>query len=271
MKTNHQLRILTGLIYGVVLILSLSTSHLAFALVFLVLNALTLWEFLKICKFSVLWVKILITAIGIIPFILLFLYQDALFSPMFLGMMLSSVVFYLVLAYFLFKHKKIQFHQKSPLTSSILYISISFACLHFLVLDGSFLYNGKQVLGILVLLWANDSFAYLIGRKIGKTPFAPLISPKKTWEGFISGGFATILTAFICTYLFPDISTIKWMMTAAIIAVAGPVGDLVESAFKREASMKDSGSLLPGHGGFLDRLDSFIFSVPFITLLWYFW
>ncbi len=118
----------------------------------------------------------------------------------------------------------------------------------------------------LVLTWTNDTFAYLGGRFFGKKSLFPRISPKKTWEGTLVG---ILFTAFagIVIAAFTDTSTLFWMLAAIFVAVASILGDLFESLFKRSLQIKDSGKLLPGHGGILDRMDATFFAVPLFYLL----
>ena len=129
--------------------------------------------------------------------------------------------------------------------------------------------NKLLVLAIILSLWVNDTMAYLVGSLIGKTPLSP-ISPKKTWEGTIGGFvFAVIAMGAVGYFFSSDFETqtvSQWMIVAAIAAVAGTVGDLLQSKLKRLADVKDSGHILPGHGGFLDRFDSLLFATPFIWL-----
>jgi phosphatidate cytidylyltransferase len=127
--------------------------------------------------------------------------------------------------------------------------------------------NKLLVLAIILSLWVNDTMAYLVGSVIGKTPLSP-ISPKKTWEGTIGGFiFAVITMGAVGYYLSSgfELQTVsQWMIVAAIAAVAGTIGDLLQSKLKRLADVKDSGHIMPGHGGFLDRFDSLLFATPFI-------
>jgi phosphatidate cytidylyltransferase len=108
--------------------------------------------------------------------------------------------------------------------------------------------------------------AYIIGSKIGKTPLFPRISPKKTWEGTIGGAICTVLISFGLSYYFNTYTRLEWLVIGVIIAIIGTIGDLIESMLKRSYEIKDSGNFLPGHGGFLDRFDSYIFALPFIWL-----
>jgi phosphatidate cytidylyltransferase len=153
----------------------------------------------------------------------------------------------------------------------LVYISISLG----LLLNLRTLYPGQAlddvnkllVLAIILSLWVNDTMAYLVGSLIGKTPLTA-ISPKKTWEGTIGGFiFAVITMGAVGYYLssgFEMQAVSQWMIVAAIASVAGTVGDLLQSKLKRLANVKDSGSIMPGHGGFLDRFDSLLFATPFI-------
>ncbi|MEO0775984.1 MAG: phosphatidate cytidylyltransferase, partial [Bacteroidota bacterium] len=123
----------------------------------------------------------------------------------------------------------------------------------------------NTVFGLLLLTWSNDTAAYLVGSRIGKTPLFPRISPKKTWEGSLGGVVITFLIAFLISQWFREHSTKQWLVLAGIVAIFGSTGDLVESMLKRSENIKDSGNLLPGHGGVLDRFDAFIFLLPFAT------
>lgn len=121
---------------------------------------------------------------------------------------------------------------------------------------------------IILCLWINDTMAYIVGSLIGKTPFSK-ISPKKTWEGTAGGAILCVTTLAIAAYLihpFKDVSLYHWIAIAAIVAISGTAGDLLESKLKRMANIKDSGQIMPGHGGFLDRFDSLLLSTPFVWL-----
>ena len=118
------------------------------------------------------------------------------------------------------------------------------------------------LLAIFFFLWANDTFAYLTGMAIGKHKLIPRLSPKKTVEGLIGGIIGSLVVAHLIAYFWQDLSLWNWIILSVLVAVAGTIGDLFESALKRAAEVKDSGNLIPGHGGILDRLDSFLFSIP---------
>jgi phosphatidate cytidylyltransferase len=124
------------------------------------------------------------------------------------------------------------------------------------------------VLALFIMIWCNDTFAYLVGKSIGKHKLLESVSPKKTIEGFIGGIVFTLVASVIISRFYTFFNVTLWIVSALIISVFGTLGDLVESKFKREASIKDSGNIMPGHGGILDRLDSVIFVIPFLYLLY---
>ena len=129
---------------------------------------------------------------------------------------------------------------------------------------GASAYSSMSILSIYCLCWANDVGAYLTGRAFGKHALFQRISPKKTWEGTIGGGLMALAIAYVLAVFYPIYTVIDYCAIACIIAVFGTLGDLVESLFKRSIDVKDSGSLLPGHGGILDRFDSQLLAFPFI-------
>ena len=127
-------------------------------------------------------------------------------------------------------------------------------------------YNPQIILGIFMLIWANDSFAYIVGKNFGKQKLFSSISPKKTVEGFLGGVFFAALSSYFIALIAPSLSFTNWLIISVLVSVFGTLGDLVESKYKRQAAVKDSGKIMPGHGGMLDRLDSAIFAAPFIYL-----
>ena len=136
-------------------------------------------------------------------------------------------------------------------------------------------YNPKIIIGLFILIWTNDTFAYIVGKSIGRTKLFEKISPKKTIEGFLGGILFAILAGYLISkyYIkanpeFSDRSILIWTSIAVIVGIAGTIGDLIESKFKRIAGVKDSGNIMPGHGGILDRLDSVIFVAPIIFLFY---
>lgn len=127
-------------------------------------------------------------------------------------------------------------------------------------------YNPQILLGVFILIWSSDTFAYIFGRSFGKRKLLERISPKKTIEGFAGGVLATLLTGWLIYYFTDTFNAKVWIGLAVITSVFGTFGDLIQSKFKRQAGVKDSGNIMPGHGGLFDRLDSVLFAAPFLYL-----
>ncbi len=159
---------------------------------------------------------------------------------------------------------------------SVLYTAIPFSMfpfsaflrtgLHSILPQENVNFSPGIVIGFFLLIWANDTGAYLSGMSLGKHKLMERISPKKTWEGFIGGVLLAVFVAWLLSGWLGVVDSMHWVIIALIISVAGTYGDLVESMLKRNYGVKDSGTILPGHGGFLDRFDSAIFSFPLVYL-----
>ena len=171
---------------------------------------------------------------------------------------------------FLFNEKQ------KTLTSYSKYVYlIGYIILPFLLITkipfGKVGYNPKIIISIFILIWTNDTFAYIVGKSIGKRKLFEKVSPKKTIEGFVGGVVFAVLASYIISKYYIEIvesNTFIWIITALIVSIFGTIGDLIESKFKRIAGVKDSGNIMPGHGGILDRLDSVIFATPIIFLFY---
>jgi phosphatidate cytidylyltransferase len=127
-------------------------------------------------------------------------------------------------------------------------------------------YNPNIIIGMFVLIWINDSFAYFVGSNYGRQKLFESVSPKKTVEGFLGGVFFSAIGSFFIFKFTNELQFTSWLVLSVLVSVFGTIGDLIESKYKRQAGVKDSGTLMPGHGGLLDRLDSAIFVAPFIYL-----
>jgi len=150
----------------------------------------------------------------------------------------------------------------------IIYVVIPMSTLNFIAFAGinEGVFTFKYLLALFLIIWINDTGAYLIGSKFGKHKLFERISPNKTWEGTIGGIVFAFITAFIISIYFKDLSFLQWMIFAAVTVLFGIYGDLVESWLKRRAGIKDTGTIMPGHGGLLDRFDSTLFAAPMIFL-----
>jgi phosphatidate cytidylyltransferase len=151
-------------------------------------------------------------------------------------------------------------------SAGLLLVALPFS---YLVRINAIVPGGRElVLFTLSLIWAGDMLAYFTGRTFGRVPFAPVLSPKKTWEGAVANFVGSLLVAVaFARWLQLDVITLT--AVAGVANVAGQMGDLIKSAYKRAASVKDSGTLLPGHGGMLDRIDSLILASPVVWLAWH--
>lgn len=165
----------------------------------------------------------------------------------------------------LFRFTKELYFDNGKLIFTVIYTALPFS---FALGLPSFSSDGNftlEIFFLFVLIWSSDSFAYFTGKFLGKHKMAPKISPKKTWEGFAGGVFFTIILGYFIEMYYPDLRG-NYMMVGLLVSVFGPLGDLVESQLKRTFGVKDSGNIIPGHGGILDRLDSFIICVPVVYL-----
>ncbi|MDY7396931.1 phosphatidate cytidylyltransferase [Aureibaculum sp. 2210JD6-5] len=251
------IRALSGIIYVAVIIGSILYAKESFYVVFYFIMMLCLYEFKNIIKLSYKWTFVVATLIYVnfidIPLLdfkyLHFLLIISLFIPV---------------IYQLFK-------SKITLTSSKLghyflalaYIALPFAMLiQIPFIDGN--YHPKIIISIFILIWVSDTFAYIVGSQIGKTKLYEKVSPNKTVEGALGGLVAALTGGYVISLYLTEIDLLHWIIIAFIVFGFGLLGDLIESKFKREAGLKDSSNFIPGHGGFLDRLDSIIFAAPFV-------
>lgn len=251
------IRAFSGLVYVIIIICGTLYSKESFYIIFYILMMFCLYEFKNLIKLSYKWTIIVAS--------LIFLYsvKTTYIEPKYLEFLLITSLF-IPIIYQLFK-------SKTPLKSSKLghyFLAIAYIALPFsMLIQIPFInnsYHPKIIISIFILIWISDTFAYLVGSAIGKTKLYKKVSPNKTIEGALGGLVAALIgTNLIATYYCTEISTINWMVIASIVFTFGLLGDLIESKFKREAGVKDSSNFIPGHGGFLDRLDSVIFASPF--------
>jgi phosphatidate cytidylyltransferase len=143
-------------------------------------------------------------------------------------------------------------------------IALPFALLNYILFIDK--WQPLILLSVFATIWINDTGAYLIGVTIGKHRLFERISPKKSWEGFIGGALAALLSGYVFSFLIPQISLINWFIFSEIIVIFGTFGDLMESLMKRTLDVKDSGNVIPGHGGLLDRFDSMLLAAPVVFI-----
>ncbi|MDQ1098462.1 MULTISPECIES: phosphatidate cytidylyltransferase [Chryseobacterium] len=179
---------------------------------------------------------------------------------------LLAILLVLIAVVTLFKYPNELYYDSGKLIFTVIYIALPFCFALGLPKFSS--YNDHfslEVMFLFILIWSSDTFAYLVGKFFGKHKMAPKISPKKTWEGYAGGVILTLVLSYFIEHYQPGLRG-NWMVVGFLIAAFAPVGDLVESQLKRNFGVKDSGNIIPGHGGLLDRLDSFLICVPVVYL-----
>lgn len=163
----------------------------------------------------------------------------------------------------LYRKKEHPFRNIAFTILGIIYVAIPFALLNY-ILTCRGKYSPQILYGFFFILWSNDTGAYITGSLLGRNKLFPRVSPGKSWEGSIGGAILGYIVAFLMADWFTVIHLKDWMVIATILIIIGTLGDLVESLYKRSINIKDSGSILPGHGGILDRFDSLLMATPFV-------
>lgn len=267
----------TAVIFVLIMLGGLYGGYYSFILLFALITALCVWEFLYMTidhgKRRDWLRRILGTAFGLTPFVLAFLIHLKWVQINETFVIATALLFFpfifMAFIYELIAKSEAPFTNVAFIVLGMVYIGAPFALLDFIAFEGDTFY-ANTVFGLLLMTWLNDTGAYVTGSLIGKTKLLPRISPNKTWEGSIGGVIVTFLTALVLSYFFTEKTITDWLVLAGIVAVFGSIGDLIESMLKRSVGVKDSGNLMPGHGGVLDRFDAFIFMLPFAAayLLW---
>lgn len=264
---NFIQRAITGLIFVAVLIGCIIGSPLSFGLLFSIISAMATAEFCNLMnKHEGVCVNRNICVLGSVSLFLCFFYYGM--NPAQTGIFIP----YLIITIYLMV-SELYLKKKHPLNSlayamlSQIYVGLPFALLNVLAFhsngwDSVSEYQFILPLSIFAFNWINDTGAYCTGMLLGKHPLFKRISPKKSWEGSIGGAVFSISGAFALAYFFPIMSTAAWVGMGLTVVVFGTWGDLTESLMKRHLGIKDSGNILPGHGGMLDRFDSAIMAIP---------
>lgn len=263
--TNLTQRIITGLLGSAGIIAAVCYGPYTYFLIVLI-----------ICLFSLLEFYHLIGLDGMVP--------QKVFGT-FCGVLLVTLSFFIELNeidskyYFIiypllacvYLIKLYRSKERKPFTNiaftflGIIYVAVPFALLNTAVFSDG-VYNYEIIFGCLFILWASDTGAYFAGTFFGKRKLFERISPKKSWEGFFGGALLALIFTYGISQFFHTYSTAQWFIIGTLIIIGGTYGDLVESLFKRSIEIKDSGTSLPGHGGFLDRFDGLFITLPFIVV-----
>lgn len=267
-------RLISGAIYVFLLIACILHSTESFFILFGLFLIISVVEFCNLVQIN----KIIPLLIAVASFFIFYttnFHQELIYwSKPAIIPTLCALVFTLLVSIkciiFLFESKSSEISTTSKYSYLIGYIILPFVFITKIPF-GDKGYNPKIIIGIFILIWTNDTFAYIVGKSIGKRKLFERISPKKTIEGFAGGVIFAVIASFIIAKYYIKIketNTYIWIIIAVIIGIFGTIGDLVESKFKRIADVKDSGIIMPGHGGILDRLDSVIFVAPIVFLFY---
>lgn len=259
-------RALSGIVYIALLLGATLLSPYSFILLFSIFMLIAITEFCKLANLSK-PVPLIMGAVGIV---LCIFTEPSLYTNLLLNIGALFIAFILLEELF-DKGPSIPRDRSAKLARLTGYVILPFLLIIRIPFLIEGIYTPYIIIGSFILIWTNDTFAYIVGKTIGRNKLFERISPKKTIEGFLGGMAFTIAAAYILsqfdTFLNPVFhSPALWMGAAIILVIFGTLGDLVESQLKRKAGVKDSGSIMPGHGGILDRLDSIIFAIPFLFL-----
>lgn len=259
-------RSLTGIAFGIIMLAGILIHQYIFAFVFSVFLLLTLYEFYKISENIGYEPSVKIGLIcGFLLFGIFFLAADKVIPPNYIY--LSILIPLFILLPDLFDKRKNGYKNSMITLAGLIYIALPFSLLSFIILTGEGVkseYYPWTLLGIFLIIWMYDSMAYVFGSWLGKHKICTWISPKKSWEGLIGGAVFAVIMGIVNSTIFHKLSLTNWIIIAILIVAFGTSGDFFESKLKREAGVKDSGSILPGHGGMLDRFDTVLFAIPVI-------
>ncbi|PIB26413.1 phosphatidate cytidylyltransferase [Maribacter sp. 4U21] len=252
-------RSLTGGVYIILLLSAVFLSSDAFDFLFMTFGLACLYEYKRLVQLKGYY---LFAAYLLLWWAYIYLVHDQFLINI---LMVITIIVDIVLLFYLFSNKKRMFNTLQKFLIGLFYIGGGCIFLTMIPYKND-AFAKLLIMGIFILIWVNDSFAYLVGKSIGRTKLFPAVSPKKTVEGTLGGFIFALGAAYIMGTQERIIGPWQWMILGTVIVICGSLGDLIESKLKRTAGVKDSGAILPGHGGMLDRLDSLVFAAPFAYL-----
>ena len=251
------IRFLSGIIYAGLLVGAMFFSEESFLVLFFLFGIVLIHELQKLLIVKT-YISYAVLVAGFIIFSYLKLDINATYVLLIATLFVNSVLIKDLIVI----NKIPLFNQKKYIVL-FFYLIGSLICLTLIPSTQGY-YAPRIIFGSFGLVWFNDSWAYIIGKNFGKHKLYERISPKKSVEGFIGGLCASLVGAWVVFTLTNELSLMHWFAIAIIISIFGTIGDLIQSKFKRQAEVKDSGNIMPGHGGLFDRLDSILFASPFI-------
>jgi phosphatidate cytidylyltransferase len=271
---NFWARTVTGLSMVFLLLFSLWYNQWLFAGIFLTITILGIWEFYSLfASGEIIPQKIYGTICGAILYLMIFWFNISgkdtrldlrLYFPVYSFLAL----FFLTFVIEIYRKRPRPLENIAVTLTGVIYVALPLALLNLMNDSNTAYFLGfpAYLLGYFIITWFYDTGAYLCGKSFGKHKFFERISPKKTWEGTVAGAMVALLTSLAISYMVPVVAKADWLMLAILVVVFGTFGDLTESLFKRSLNIKDSGNILPGHGGILDRFDTVFISAPFVFL-----
>lgn len=264
---NFFTRAVTGILFVAVMVGCIVSHPIAFGFLFAIITALSIYEFGHLINQNTdARINQLLTALaGSYLFLAFMAYSIDVANVGIFAPYLMLIAYLMISELYLKKSNPLGNWAYTMLSQ--VYIALPFSLLNTISFHqvsewGNVTYNPILPLSIFVFLWMSDTGAYCFGSLFGKHRLFERISPKKSWEGSMGGAAVAILVSLVFAYFFPVLSTINWIGLALVVVVFGTWGDLIESLFKRQLGVKDSGSILPGHGGMLDRFDSSLLAIP---------
>lgn len=267
--SNLQKRTIYGAVYVLVMLAGTILHPISFVLIFSAVLVFTQFEFYAMVEQAghrpSKWVG---TVAGLLFFLISFGLASNLL-PKQLGFSFIPIILFMLI-FEIFSSDKNTLENSGLSVLGFIYIAAPFSLMNFIAhssMDGNVnTFYPWILVGVYLIIWTNDSFAYLLGTAFGKHRLFERISPKKSWEGFIGGAVFAIVMGIVNAVLFQSLSMLSWIVIAVLTVCFGTLGDLFQSKLKREIGVKDSGTILPGHGGFLDRLDSLLFVIPAVFI-----
>lgn len=250
-------RAITGAIYILLLLGAVFLSSHAFDFLFMAFGLACLYEFKRLVKLRGYSIFVAYLALW---WVYIHLVQEGIAVTL---LLVLTLVMDLALLYFLFSKRNFPLGQIQKFMIAVFYMGGGFIFLTMIPYTEN-VFAEFLIMGVFILIWVNDTFAYLVGRSLGRNKLFESVSPKKTIEGSLGGLIFAWVAAYILSRYDQVLGWEQWIVLASVIVVAGSLGDLLESKFKRRAGVKDSGAILPGHGGIWDRLDSLVFASPFV-------
>lgn len=265
---NFTLRTITGAVFVIVIIGSVLVGHYVFAGLFLIISLAGYHEFAGMCRaLNAYPSKLAGSVIALVTYVLIVGLNFKLLP-------IESAYLLLLVPVFLLITEMYRKSSTSLLNAGTALLGVIWIVIPLALLSGFFNLGEEMkwketglLLGFFLILWIYDSGAYIFGSIFGKHRMIERISPKKSWEGFIGGSLTGLLVAYLVSASFTALTVWEWLITGIVIIIFGTLGDLVESMFKRSAGVKDSGKLLPGHGGILDRFDAVLIASPVVYVL----